>query len=387
MRPEDYQPVLTARSHAWRLALMLLVSAIGFADQGRAAYLWEHVRWQFVADLALGAASFVAVGWRRSHPVAVNTVINVASTVSATCAGPACLALVSLSTRRRWVEIIPQALLGLMMTVVAQQFFGTPRPESQAVQYGAATMVTAALVAWGMYIGSRRELLAELRARTVLAEAERDAEVARARTLERTRIAREMHDIVAHRISAISMHAGALAFRTDLPPGAMRETAQTIRDTANLALHELREVLGVLRDDPGDAHPEQPQSGAFDIDELIADGVRDGTRVTYTRSMELAELPEPLLRTLYRCLQEALTNARKHAPGVLVSVRLKDSGSGGVDLLVDNPLPLTAPAGVPASGLGLVGLAERVALAGGRYSATLTDDRRFVLHVWLPWTS
>ncbi|GAB06803.1 signal transduction histidine kinase [Gordonia amarae] len=387
VRPDDYQPALTWRSHVWRLALMLVLSAIAFGDQNHAQYLWSHARWQFVADIVLGAVSLVVVWWRRSHPVAVNTFVNLASSVSTLSLGPAALALVSLSTRRRWVEIIPQLLLGLAMTVVTQQFFASPRPEPQALQYITAVIATAAMVAWGMYIGSRRELLAQLRARTVLAESERDSEVARARTVERTRIAREMHDIVAHRISAISMHAGALAYRTDLSADDMRETAQTIRDTANRALTELREVLGVLRDDPGDADPERPQSGAFDIDALVADGVRDGMRIVYTCSLPLAEVPEPLLRTLYRSLQEALTNARKHAPGVLVSVLIKGARGSGVDLLVDNPLPLTAPAGVPASGLGLVGLSERVALAGGRYSATLGDDKRFVLHVWLPWTA
>ena len=376
--------MLTARSHAWRLALMLLVSAIGFADQGRAAYLWEHVRWQFVADLALGAASFVAVGWRRSHPVAVNTVINVASTVSATCAGPACLALVSLSTRRRWVEIIPQALLGLMMTVVAQQFFGTPRPESQAVQYGAATMVTAALVAWGMYIGSRRELLAELRARTVLAEAERDAEVARARTLERTRIAREMHDVLAHRISLVSMHAGALTYRDDLPREQQVAVARTIEDNAQLAMSDLRTVLGVLRSDAAaEGMPEPPQPGTEDLPALVAEAEVAGMRVLLDNQLTQAP-PATTGRTLYRIVQECLTNARKHAPACSVTVSIEGGPGEGVEVVVSNPLPVGAASPERLRGLGLLGLDERVALLGGSLDHGETGGR-FVVRASLPW--
>lgn len=192
-----------------------------------------------------------------------------------------------------------------------------------------------------------------------------------------------MHDVLAHRISTVSMHAGALAFRDDLSPEQVRETAQTIQEMSHLALTELREVLGVLRDGPGDADPEPPQATVLDVQELIEENRRSGMRIDVDCDADLADLPPALGRTLYRCVQEALTNARKHAPASRVRIAISGGVGDGIDLRVVNPLSLAAVA-VPESGFGLVGLAERVALHGGKQS-TRTADRAFELRVWLPW--
>ncbi|MFI8771013.1 sensor histidine kinase [Gordonia sp. NPDC062954] len=387
MRPEDYQPQLSVFSHVWRLALTLVISAVAWGS--RIGYQWEHARWWFVADLCIGLAGYVAVWFRRRHPVAVATFENLATAISASAAGPATLAMVSLSTRRRWREIIPQVILALVSGAVAEDVLNVPDvTEPWLLRYGIMVAVVATMVAWGMYVGSRRELLASWRARAILAESERDAEVGRARSVERARIAREMHDVLAHRISTVSMYAGALAYRDDLGREQVRDTARTIEETSRLALTELREVLGVLREGPGDADPESPQARPADLDELIAENRRDGMRIEYLCRAELAGMSATRVRTIYRCVQEALTNARKHAPAATVTVRITGDPSAGVDLLVDNPLPLRPEAtALPPSGLGLVGVAERVALSGGRHSAVRTDDRHFVLHVWLPWQS
>ncbi|MGC4960319.1 sensor histidine kinase [Gordonia sp. DT218] len=386
MRPEDYQPPLTWWSHGWRLVLMLLITGIAWGS--RVGYQWEHVRWWSVADMTLGLISYVLVWWRRSHPVAVATLTNLAGILSASSLGPSTLAMVSLATRRKWREIIPQAVLAVGCGILAEEFFNVPDVEEPLlVRYGTMLAAIATMIAWGMYIGSRRELLASWRLRATLAEAEQESEVRRARSVERARIAREMHDVLAHRISTVSMHAGALAYRDDLDRRQVQETAQTIQETSHLALTELREVLGVLREGPGDADPEVPQALPDDLDALIEENRAGGMRIEYVCAADLIAIAPARFRTLYRCLQEALTNARKHAPAATVAVRIKGDPESGVDLLVDNPLPLrheptTAP---PSSGLGLVGVAERVALSGGRHSAVRTDDRRFVLHVWLPW--
>ncbi|MGV9713600.1 histidine kinase [Gordonia sp. NPDC003424] len=385
MRPEDYQPPLTWRGHAWRLAVMLLISGVLWG--ARAQIQWEQARWLFVADLTLGALSFVAVWWRRSHPVAVATFVNVASILSSSAMGPVTLAMVSLSTRRRWREIVPQAVLAVAAGVISEEFVTVPEPDAPLLfRYGVLLALIATMIGWGLYIGSRRELLASLRARAALAEAEQDAEVRRARSVERARIAREMHDVLAHRISTVSMYAGALAYRDDLPPEQIRETAATIQETSRLALTELREVLGVLREDPGDAEPEVPQAGASDLDGLIDENRRSGMRIDYACTADLGGLAPARGRTLYRCVQEALTNARKHAPNTPVTVRVTGGPDHGIDLRVENPLPLKADiVDPPRSGFGLVGLAERVHLSGGRHTVTRTDDDHFVLHVWLPW--
>ncbi len=175
-----------------------------------------------------------------------------------------------------------------------------------------------------MYVGSRRELLWTLRDRARRAEDEQATRVAAARTAERTRIAREMHDVLAHRISLVTMHADAMVYRTDLGTEELRESAAVIQESSHRALVELREVLGVLRDDPGDAEPERPQPGARDVpalvDELLADGMRLDVDLGGT---DLGAVPDTAGRTLYRVVQEALTNARKHAPNALVQLSVR----------------------------------------------------------------
>ena len=195
-------------------------------------------------------------------------------------------------------------------------------------------------VAVGFYVGGQRELLATLEARAMTAEREQAARVDQARTAERGRIAREMHDVLAHRISLVAMHSGGLVYRDDLTREQTVETAEVIRDNAQLALAELREVLGVLRDgDPG-AAPERPQPTLAALPELIDEARAAGNPVTCALTLssrgaaegDLGALPESTSRSAYRILQEALTNARKHAPGL--PVRLEIGGRPGERLVL-----------------------------------------------------
>nr|WP_277352171.1 histidine kinase dimerization/phosphoacceptor domain-containing protein [Knoellia sp. DB2414S] len=145
----------------------------------------------------------------------------------------------------------------------------------------------AVCVALGFYIGTRRALLASWRERAETAEREQASRVAEARANERARIAREMHDVLAHRISLVAMHSGALAYRTDLSRQETSQAAEVIRDNAHLALTELREVLGVLRldnapDDPADAAVERPQPTLADLAELLEEARSAGARLTAT---------------------------------------------------------------------------------------------------------
>ena len=142
-------------------------------------------------------------------------------------------------------------------------------------------LLLAALIGWGQYVGSRRELMWNLRQRAERAEADRDLRAAEARAHERTRIAREMHDVVAHRISQVSMRAGAMAFRDDLSAEQMRAESTVIRDAANEALRELRSVLHVLRDPTTGDLVEQPQPTYFDIAGLVERTRLDGMRIDF----------------------------------------------------------------------------------------------------------
>lgn len=378
-----YQPALRWWSHAWRYALVLLISGLSWFEI--ASWQWENARWWFWTDLALGVVALAILPWRRRFPVRVAAATNLMTFGSWTAGGPATLALVSMATRRRWREIIPVGLLGL----AAGWILESTNPIAQdglALILPVIVLVVAVSVGWGMYIGSRRELLATLRERAETAESEQHARVTQARTAERARIAREMHDVLAHRISLVTMHAGALVYREDLDADAMRSTARVIQDNSHQAMVELREVLGILRDGPGDADPELPQPSAKDLPDLIAEARRSGMRVQSEPRLDLADLPDALGRTVYRVVQEGLTNARKHAADTLVTVSLEGRPGDGIRVEVRNPLRVgehrRRP---PASGLGLVGLSERTALAGGRLSHRFSPTGEFVLEAWLPW--
>jgi signal transduction histidine kinase len=377
----DYQPPLTRWSHVWRALLMLVISGFGWSEL--AGWQWDHDRGWFALDLGLGVVAFVLVTRRREHPMTVAVLTNLMGAVSGAASGPAVLAIVSVATRRRWREIIPISIVSFATGLVLEGI--NPATENiWALTVPIIVAITAVAVGWGMYIGSRRELLSTLRWRAEAAESEQAARVMQARTAERGRIAREMHDVLAHRISLVTMHAGALTYRDDLTPEQMRETARIIQDGSHQALVELREVLGVLREDPGDADPERPQPSAADIPALVEEARESGMNIESTVSLADG-VPELIGRATYRIVQEALTNARKHAPDTLVEVRVTGEPHSGISLSVSNPLRVGAKSSTPDSGLGLLGLTERAALAGGRLRHQVTSDHRFVLSAWLPW--
>ncbi|MGA4669047.1 sensor histidine kinase [Propionibacteriaceae bacterium Y1923] len=243
---------------------------------------------------------------------------------------------------------------------------------------------TAAYIAVGLFIGARRDLLAGMKERAETAEREQELRVLQGQAVERNRIAREMHDVLAHRMSLVSLHAGALAYRTDLTPEQMRETAATIRDNAHASLAELRTVLGSLRDGSEVGVLEKPQPADLAVEDLVAEARAGGAVVDFVDELDrTSPLPSAIARHGYRVVQEALTNARKHAPGGRVDLRLSGAPGSGLVIRVANPLRATSPS-VPGSGLGLVGLRERVDLSGGRM-AVRTQDGRFEVEVWLPW--
>lgn len=383
MQPVDFQPPLTRWSHAWRAIIVVAISGLGWSQF--AAWQWKHNPDWFFADISLGLLCFALMFLRRRYPVRIAVFTALAGAFSTAAGGPATLALVSLATRRRWREIVPVATISLASSMWINHLDPTPR-DGWIVTSTAIAASIGVIVGWGLYIGSRRELIATLRVRADRAESEQSRRVEQARTAERGRIAREMHDVLAHRISLVSMHAGALTFRTDLTPEEIRKTAEIIQENSHQAMTELREVLGVLRDGPGDAAPELPQPAANDIPSLIAEARGSGMKIDYTNGAELAWLPDTAGRSLYRIVQEGLTNVRKHAPDTSITVRLSGGRGEGLSIDIRNPLRIgDARANAPESGLGLLGLSERTALVGGRFSHHITTERVFVLQAWLPW--
>ncbi|MEU0313277.1 histidine kinase [Nocardioides sp. NPDC006273] len=380
--PDDYQPRLSLWGHVWRYLAALGISALGLTSSVGG---WPD--WRFALDVSLGVISLVLVFWRRRWPVTITTIVTIASAFSMLAAGASALALVSLATRRRWREIIPISLLsfvaGMFWFAVMDTATPTAGPSAfvmWGLNIGLSVVVIGAIVAWGMYIGSRRELIAALRLRAETAEAEQALRVAQARETERRRIAREMHDVLAHRISHISMQAGALAYREDLSADQIRSEVGTIRDGAHRALEDLRTVLGVLRGN-GEDPETAPQPTYADLGRLIEETRAGGMNITMEDDVE-GSPPEAVGRSIYRVVQEGITNARKHAPGAALKVTLRGSEEHGIDVLLRNRLGFDS--NTPGSGLGLIGLTERVDLAGGRLAHRLEKDV-FILEAWLPW--
>lgn len=360
---------------------MLAVSAAVAAEP--LVKLADDGRWGWVLlDLLVGAAAFVLVHRRRRWPVPVALALALMGLVSMASSGPAMLALVSVATRRRWGELLPVGAVA----IVAGHGYTLVVPEQGGDPFWLTVIVgvvfTAALGGWGMYIGSRRELMWQLRDRAERAEAEQALRADRSRINERARIAREMHDVLAHRISQISMHAGAMAFREDLPADELRRGAAEIRERANAALTDLRGVLGVLRDPETGEALDRPQPTLDDVPRLVEECRSAGMSVDYAGDVA-GPVPDALGRTVYRIVQEGLTNAGKHAPGAAVRVRVDGAPGRGLDVTVRNPLGFGA-SGTPGAGLGLVGLAERAQLSGGTLT-TRREDGVFELRGTLPW--
>ncbi|MEQ7848617.1 sensor histidine kinase [Nocardioides kribbensis] len=385
--PEDYQPPLSWWRHGWRLLLCVVISAIVWPQF--APEQLDVMPVLFWLDLGVGLASYVVVLGRRRWPVAVAVATNAMAVVSGVAAGPATLAAVSMATRRRLLPILVTSLVAVVASMLYTELEPSAVDDPFWISLTATVIAVAASMGWGMYIGSRRELLWTLRHRAERAEAEQELRVGQARGQERSRIAREMHDVLAHRISQISLHAGALTFRDDLTAADMRASAEVIQTTAHQALTDLRTVLGVLRDDEGNAL-DAPQPTYADLRALVADAEAAGLRVEYADDVRAADgadgVPDALGRALYRIVQEGITNARKHAPGATLLISLSGSPDDGIAVELRNRLGFAAAAAPPGAGLGLVGLSERAALRGGRLEHRRDADA-FVLRGWLPWAA
>lgn len=377
---------LTLWGEVWRYALASAISAvviIGAAVDPS----YPFPLWSLPVDIAAGVLSLALLHWRRRFPVTIALVITLGSAVFFSLSGPSMLALVSVATRRRWREVIPVGLSMIVVGMVVSVLGGiSDTAPTILLDLALNTAFTALAIAWGMYVGSRRELMRTLVDRAETAESEQAARVAQARTAERARIAREMHDVLAHRISMVSLHAGALAFRDDLSPEEVRRSAEIIQGSSHEALVELRQVLGVLRDESADDAAERPQPTARDVPALLAEARASGMHVSSRIDVELDEVPDAVGRAAYRVIQESLTNASKHAPDTTVRVTISSAEEGELTVMVANPLRIgTIRTDTPGAGLGLIGLTERVRLVGGTLRHTITDREHFEVVARLPW--
>ena len=414
---------LAARVAAFPPRLQDLILALGLAAVNVAITLPYRHRLQtlpgvpalfrlhpLVVAMALLVLQVLPLIWRRSWPIVVFLAVGLARSRydqlgfgdAPIPLGPAIAyytVLERCSTGIRW------ALSALVLTgiLVSQELPGHHEPYDFFV---AALIFVAAGMA-GILSRTRSAYLGEVEERAARAESERDQEVALAAARERTRIARELHDVVAHHVSLMAVQAEAAGALLPGRPVEASQSVQVIGETARQALVELRRLLGVLRG-PGEQPQAAPSPSLGDLDAVLAQVRGAGLKVDLTVEGSPGELAPGVDLTAFRIVQEALTNALRHStapraavtvhyePGY-VTVSVTDSGavlSGGAVLPGDPVLPRGwaqrngsgARAGserVPG-GFGLAGIAERVASCGGTLTVGPTGAGGFAVTAKLP---
>jgi signal transduction histidine kinase len=272
--------------------------------------------------------------------------------------------------RTRWIALAVAGLIGL-----APWGFTSGTETLNHVLIVLVLLVLPAVL--GLWVRTRADLLVALRGRAERAEAEQQLRAREAVLAERARITREMHDVVGHRVSLMVLQAGAMDMAAE-DPDRVRQLAGQLQDAGRRSLEELRQLLGLLQEDPDDDAPLAPQPTLDDVDELVGDSRRAGVDVTLTRCGTPWELDPTVGRTAYRVVQEALTNAGKHAPGGPVAVTL-DLRDGELTVTVVNRRATRPSPALPSGGLGLIGLRERVRTVGGTLRAEPRLDGGFRL--------
>ena len=257
------------------------------------------------------------------------------------------------------------------------------QPSAMVIIFGPLRIMLGPLVA--IYVVTRRRLVQALTERAERAEREQQLLAAQARAEERARLAGEMHDVVTHRVSLMVLQAGAL--RVTAPDEATRKAAEELRAAGCRALDELRDLVGILRTTPDEAQtPEEAHPSTAELAALASDSTAVGLATELLEDGD-PQLASPVVgRTVYRIVQEALTNAHKHAPGARVTVRVRYDPTD-VRLEVRNTPP-TRPvdAGLIGTGseLGLASLRRRVELVGGTLHAGPAPDGGFCVAATLP---
>jgi signal transduction histidine kinase len=362
----------------------IAVLALSFLAPGRPASFYDRPAWDAVYGggalvvagvLATGCGVGTMLGRRWWQPVYVAGLVAWLTFGS----WPGVMAATYYSVVRRR-EVPATVLAGIVFVAHVAGAVYAERDFTWAYVLWAvvaAALLVALPAAVGLWVSARRDVLAAARERAAQLEREQAARTDQARAEERARIAREMHDVVAHRVSLMVLHAGAL--EVNAPDARTAEGAALIRTTGREALADLRQVLGVLR--PAEVNAAPPPTLA-DLDALLDETRAAGITVVRRDCGAPRVLPRAVERTTYRIVREALTNVHKHAGAATADVELRyddetlevsvrNGPSGGTSLL-------------PGSGMGLVGLRERVELLGGTFSAGPQVDGGFRVRALLP---
>ncbi|WP_424640261.1 histidine kinase [Embleya sp. AB8] len=377
-RPVESSPRLfpswspTRRSRALDIALALSVGVLGsglnfvqhlrdsggdFSDTGA----W----WSFAAQMIAGLVLVV----RRRHPLwcaAIVAVTLLREQALGSLFAAYAVAVHVTDRRRMWLGI------GLLSLATLHPWDWRDLGNGTANVFGILTPAC-----YGLYIASRRRLIAALGERAERAEREQELRADQAREEERNRLAGDMHDIVTHRVSLMVLQAGAM--RSRAVDDATRSAAEDLRSTGCQALAELRDLVAVLRtaEQHGASAPVEP--AVLDLSALVEESQAAGVDVCLDVEGTVRPASPMVVRTAYRVVQEALTNVHKHAPGAFVRVLVRHS-AGELRITVGNT-PATGPREIElgAGGTGLVGLHRRIELTGGTFRAGPRPDGGFEL--------
>jgi signal transduction histidine kinase len=361
------------------IVLSLVIAGIGIADVAGGGL---EPGWLWLAGAFVTAAALL---WRRRYPLAVVGGVLLpwlalqATDPATDPAFPLFAVVVAVFSAGMYASL-RRSVAGLL---IACAYFAVGAALDGDTSVGDVAFVDFFIVAaWvlGRALRGRTRYASALEAHAERLEVDSEAAARAAVTLERARIARELHDVIAHGISVMVLQAGGVRRRLDDERAVERDALALVESTGREALGELRLLLGMLRTEPGD--PAEPQPGLARLDELVASVRAAGLDVAVEVEGELDGLPRALDLSAYRIVQEALTNVLKHAGAGSARVRIRH-GRRRLELEVvdDGARPASANGG---DGHGLVGMRERVALFGGTFEAGARPEGGFAVSARLP---
>ncbi|QKW40138.1 two-component sensor histidine kinase [Actinomadura sp. NAK00032] len=321
----------------------------------------------------------------------------------------AVLAAVQVATASAEVKLSGLTVLPVAFALYAAGAYSAPRRSAAALLLGGALVagglaanhltapegwrggsdvlayVAALPVAWALGVAARghRGMLLAAERRAADARREQHLLAEQAAAAERVRIARDMHDVVAHSLTLLVVHAETVRARSgELPPWA-RERVDAMAAAGRQATSEMRELLQVLRDGGTAAAPRAPAPTLAGLPALVDAARTAGNPTSLTVTGDMAQLPRNVQLTGFRVVQEGLTNARRHAPGAEVAVRV-DAGGHDIRIEVDSGAPDGEVIPAPGAGIGLPGLEERLAALGGALDAGATPGGGFRVAATIP---
>jgi signal transduction histidine kinase len=345
----------------------------------------------YALGVALALSASLPLAFRRRHPLAVLGVIELAvalhlsvlgAGLHAETVGLAAAVFTVAAQLPRGDSLRAAAAAGGLNLLIFAVLAGLGHTDAPGGAFG-LTLAVAGAWALGDNLGTRRAYLASLEDRAARAEREQQQRAERAVLDERARIARELHDVVAHHVSAIAVQAGAAEEIAETDPRRARQALRTIQGASRQALAEMRALVGVLRDQPEDTQL-APQPGLAQLDRLVAQTRAAGLEVRVHVEGAPRALPEALDLSAFRVVQEALTNTLRHAHATRAEVLVR-YGDDDLELVVsDDGAANGAEPAVAGAGRGLIGMRERVALFHGSLDVGRAATGGFRVRAILP---